>query len=147
MYRGRRPPSTSEDVKQRGTDLITKLATDDYVGAEAYFDNQMKDALPPDKLRDTWQSLAAQFGQFKTHDAAYMDKATPQTSVIVPCVFENGRLDAKTVFDASGKVSGLWFAPAADPGGSSAAPGWGSSPAGPPRRGSGRRSARLRWRG
>ena len=92
--------------------LIKNLIGGDYAGAAADFDDQMRSALPDDKLKTTWEAVLGQVGAFQAQLSSQVQKQDPYLVVITPLRFEKMTLDAKVVVDpATGKVSGLFFAP------------------------------------
>jgi fermentation-respiration switch protein FrsA (DUF1100 family) len=79
------------------------------------FDSTMKAALPAGKLAETWSSLLAQVGSLKKQGRVRSEKLHGFDVVYVTCEFEIYPLDVKFVFDADGKISGLWFVPVQTP--------------------------------
>jgi hypothetical protein len=60
------PHLQAQDFEAIGKRLVTQLAARQFDQVEAQFDDQMKAALPVSKLPDTWDSLLAQVGAFKS---------------------------------------------------------------------------------
>jgi dienelactone hydrolase len=98
-------------VASAGKQFVELLAKEDFAGAVARFDATMKTALPEPELRETWQSLQAQTGRFQKQLGARATKVAGYDVVLVTCQFERTALDTKVVFDADGRVAGLFFVP------------------------------------
>jgi dienelactone hydrolase len=81
----------------------------------ASFDDTMKQALPEPAVASTWNGLVAQVGKFQSVEQTNVVRSDKHTTVVLTCKFERARLDAKVAYDASGKVAGLFFAPAVAP--------------------------------
>jgi dienelactone hydrolase len=92
--------------------LINQLATGDFAGADAGFDENMSAQLPADKLAQVWGQLTAQYGAFKSQGNVQTATQPGYVIVVTECQFENGKLLTRVVFDSKGKVAGLFFAPA-----------------------------------
>jgi hypothetical protein len=104
----RSAPGGVTSAGERFVELLTK---EDFAGAVARFDATMKTALPEPKLRETWQALQAQAGPFQKQLGARATKVGGYDVVLVTCQFERTALDTKVVFDAKGRVTGLFFVP------------------------------------
>jgi dienelactone hydrolase len=98
-------------VTSAGERFVGLLAKEDFAGAVALFDDTMKAALPEPKLRETWQVLQQQAGPFQKQLGATATQVTGYDVVLVTCQFERTALDTKVVFDAKGRVAGLFFVP------------------------------------
>ncbi len=103
--------ATPAEVTSAGMQFVQLLAKEDYAGAVARFDATMKDVSPEPKLRETWQALLVQAGPFKKQLGARATKVAGYDVALVTCQFERMPLDTKVVFDATGKVTGLFFLP------------------------------------
>jgi hypothetical protein len=90
---------------------VQTAAAGDFVKAAAAFDKTLGEQLPVDKLEATWAALAPQAGNFNSIIAARTEKQSSYDIVYVTCEFENMNLDIKLVYDADGKVAGLYFTP------------------------------------
>ena len=99
------------DATVAGAQFVGLLAKGDFAGAFALFDATMKVALPEASLRETWQKLQGQAGAFQKQLGTSASKLDGYDVVLVTCQFEHTALDAKVVFDRTGKVAGLFFVP------------------------------------
>lgn len=96
---------------QIAREIVTAFSKGDYAGVTRHFDATMKKALPPDKVKETWQQLQAQAGKFKAQGGARTDKIQGFDLVYVLTKFEKADLECKVVFDDKKQVAGLFFVP------------------------------------
>jgi hypothetical protein len=87
------------------------MSAGEFAGATADFDSTMKAAMLPEKFAETWKTLQAQVGAFKSQGAARQEKVSQYDIVYVTCEFEKMPLDIKITFNSAGQVAGLFFAP------------------------------------
>ena len=90
--------------------LVAQMAAGQFDKAVEPFDQTMKRALPANKLKEAWSSLAIQYGQFQRVTDTTTEKIRQYDVVYVTCDFQRAKLDTKVVFDGS-KVTGLFFVP------------------------------------
>ena len=107
------PAAGPSDIELAAKRFVDQLEAGDFAGAVATFDATMTQAMPPDKLEGAWTSVLASAGAFKQQIGVRTEKAQGYDVVLVTCQFERGNLDAKVVYSDDGKITGLWFAPAA----------------------------------
>jgi len=74
------------------------------------FNDQMKEAMPADRLEASWMHVMMHLGSFKNIRAARKDPEFDR--VDVRCEFENGPMIIRVAFDPTGKIEGLWMLPA-----------------------------------
>ena len=74
------------------------------------FNDQMKEAMPADRLEASWMHVMMHLGPFKNIRAARKDPEFDR--VDVRCEFENGPMIIRVAFDPAGKIEGLWMLPA-----------------------------------
>ena len=88
----------------------------DYAGAYALFDDQMKAAITESQLKELWATLPQQVGTFQSRSAATLAlRKDPYQRVIIPLQFEKAALDMLVVVDiTTGKISGVFFQPNQD---------------------------------
>ena len=91
--------------------FLQLLQQSQYDSALTYFDATMKSALPAKKLENMWKTLQEQMGAFQEQGAVRTEKVQGYHVVYVTCVFKEGKLDAKMVFDSKNKIAGLFFVP------------------------------------
>lgn len=90
--------------------LVAQMATGNFDKAVEPFDQTMKRALPAGKLKEVWDGLTKQYGQFQRATETTTEKVQQYDVVFVTCEFQRGKLDTKVVFDGN-KVTGLFFVP------------------------------------
>jgi dienelactone hydrolase len=88
----------------------------DYVGVVNLLDDKMKAALPESKLKELWETLPQQVGQFQSRSEAKPgDRKDQYQRVIVPLQFEKAALNMLVVVDVNtGQIAGLFFQPDQD---------------------------------
>ena len=88
----------------------------DYAGIVNLFDDKMKAALPESKLKELWETLPQQVGQFQSRSEAQPgDRKDQYQRVIVPLQFEKAALNMLVVVDVNtGQIAGLFFQPNQD---------------------------------
>ena len=97
------------DRTQQARRLLSDLSSSRFDRAEATFNDQMKKQLPEAKLAKVWKQLGTQVGPLKKIGKARQITAGEYQVVLVACTFNLTHLDAKVVYDAAGKVAGLFF--------------------------------------
>ena len=100
--------SASSSLTTSATNFVTQLEKGEFSAAEDNFHPQMKSALPPDKLKDLWNSLNSQYGAFKGQAGTREAKEGGYDIVYVTCEFEKTKMDLKIVF-VNGTIGGLWI--------------------------------------
>jgi hypothetical protein len=100
-------PETMEASARAITDL---LGQQQFKEVSTRFNDQMKEAMPPERLEASWTHVMMHLGPFKTIKLARKDPEFDR--VDVRCVFENGPMIVRIAFDPSGKIAGLWMLPA-----------------------------------
>ena len=107
--------ASQPDPKARAQEFVEQLNTGAYDQAVNAFDATMRGAMSAKKLQEAWQSLSPKAGSFKEIVGVALVKKGKYDIAAVTCRFEKGQLDVRVVYDSEGKVSGLWFSPAAPP--------------------------------
>lgn len=75
------------DLTASAQELVSLLANEDFARATNDFDSTMKAALPPQKLRQAWQSLIAQAGSFRRQVSTRTQKIASYDVLFVTCEF------------------------------------------------------------
>lgn len=75
------------------------------------FDQNMKNALPADKLKLVWNDLNNKCGKFQKMTEITVGKIQTYDITYTLCQFENMKLKMKLVFDKESKIAGLFFVP------------------------------------
>jgi uncharacterized protein DUF3887 len=100
---------TSETLTPRAITFVRTLAKGDFVTAEADFTDEMKQAAPPEKLRQIWQSLLDQVGPFLDTGVSQTVDQGGYTSVIVKANFKMRPVGISVTFDSAYKIAGMHF--------------------------------------
>lgn len=90
-------------------EFVQSMADGKFADATAQFDAVMKGAMSTEQLKTTWDGVVGQCGAFKRIGETRTAKEGGFDCVYVPCEFEKVTLDVKVVYDADGKIGGLWF--------------------------------------
>jgi uncharacterized protein len=106
-----RASSATADPAALGDQYVDLLVKGDFAGAVARHDTTMQSAMPESKLRETWQTLEKQAGQFKKRLKTRTLKTGGYDVALVTCEFEKTKLDVKVVLNSQGEVAGLFFLP------------------------------------
>jgi dienelactone hydrolase len=112
---GRLAAEKPAEMEVKAKALVEALAREDFAAAGKDFDDTMKKALPPDKLRETWKGLLDKVGALKKQGTAQTGKLLKYDAVWIECQYEKATLYARVVFGADGKVTGLQFTPTGPP--------------------------------
>jgi len=90
-------------------DFIDELNRGDFAAAFARFDETMKEALSEDKLKELWQQLILQVGEYQSELSVRTESKDIYSAVIITSQFSKTPLDVRVVFDLQGKIAGLFF--------------------------------------
>lgn len=101
----------SAELKAAARSLLDLLAKGDFAAAEQKFDESMKTGLPKDKLEAAWKAVVSQYGPLKKPVSIRQGKAEEYDIIEIKCEFEKEFLATRVVFNAQGKISGLFFVP------------------------------------
>ena len=100
-------PESMEASARAITDLLRQQQ---FKEVSTRFNDQMKEAMPADRLEASWMHVMMHLGTFKSIRAARKEPEFDR--VDVRCEFENGPMIIRVAFDPSGKIEGLWMLPA-----------------------------------
>ena len=102
----------NEVLSVTGKGFVELLAKGDYARGVAMFDSTMKSAMPEAKLKETWEAVTAQVGTLKSMPGVKVQKYQVYDIVTITCQCERKTFDTRVVFDAAGRIVGLFFAEA-----------------------------------
>lgn len=105
------PTPPSGDLEAAARYFTNLLAEGKYADAAAMFDPQMAAAFPTAKLKATWEEVTRNVGALKGIKEVRMTQEAGYRIAYVACDFARNPLDMKVVFDAQGRIAGLWFVP------------------------------------
>ncbi len=104
-------PSADARLIRKGMSVVDLLAKSKFDSVGATFDATMKDLLPAEKVSEVWKSLQTRYGAYKATVGSRIEEVSGYKAVFIAIQFDQGRLDAKIVFNAEEKVIGLFFVP------------------------------------
>jgi hypothetical protein len=91
--------------------FVRTLAKGDFKAAEADFTDQMKQAAPPAKLGEVWQSLISQSGAFQDTGASKTVVQNGFTTVVVKTDFKSQAVGIAVTFDSANRIAGMHLVP------------------------------------
>ncbi len=97
--------------KAPNNEFVKLLVTQQFSAATENFDANMKDALPAEKLEETWGLTISQMGPFKQQIGLRTGKELDYDIAFITCEFEKGHLDIKVVYNDEKQIAGLSFIP------------------------------------
>jgi len=103
-----------QNIIRRETDgraFIKSMAERRFDDCVAMFDSTMTALMPAVKVQETWDAVQKQAGKFKEQQGTRYQRYGVYDIVLVTCRFEGNPLDARIVFNQSGKIAGLFFVP------------------------------------
>jgi hypothetical protein len=74
----------------------------------AQFDDTMRAQLPPERLAETWPQLTGLVGAYESCGDPVVRPFGEHTIVNIPMEFEGGPMTGRVVFDAQGRIAGLF---------------------------------------
>jgi hypothetical protein len=76
------------------------------------FNDKLKQAMPPEKLKAGWDAYTKVFGPCKSQGEPTTSKSPEGLETItIRSQMDHGAMDIDVVYDAAGKISGLWLRP------------------------------------
>jgi hypothetical protein len=102
-------PLTQENLIQLAKEFAGFLSGGKPADAVKMMDDTMKSVMPEAKLSEVWPGLTAQLGAYRSSPAARYAEEGGYRVVYLTLAFSSAEIDMKVVFDAAGKVAGLWF--------------------------------------
>jgi len=97
-------------IETMAKDFIQLLADGDFSKAAENFDDTMKKAAPPEKLRQIWNSLVVQHGRFEKQLGTQMKTILLYKAVFVACQFEKMVVDLQVTFNTANQIAGFHIA-------------------------------------
>jgi hypothetical protein len=112
--------AAAQEVVQDTDPLILKarrfldtMSRGDYQAATADLDETMLKLFGPAQMAEFWQEMPKRLGVFMRLTSARRESLPPYDIVSVGCDFDRTSLDARVVFNKSGRISGFQFVPSA----------------------------------
>ena len=104
-----------KDVSVEAQAFVEMLQKQEFAKAQTLFTAQMQAALPEDKLKATWTTLAMQAGVFKRQRNSRVEVVGDMRRVTVTCEFERAVLDLVVAYNPAGLIGGFNVRPYAPP--------------------------------
>lgn len=102
---------SKESVEARGRELILALSVRAFDKAEANFNAEMREALPPTKLSAVWSKVEEQAGVFQSVRELKIQDVGADSLVEALADFKNAHLVIKIAVAHDGSIAGLFFLP------------------------------------
>lgn len=102
-------PLTREELIARAERFAGFLTGGKPSEAVKMMDSTMKAAIPESKLAELWAGLVTQLGAYRAMPRSRYAEEAGYRVVYVTLLFANAEVEVKVVFDAAGRVAGLWF--------------------------------------
>jgi fermentation-respiration switch protein FrsA (DUF1100 family) len=108
------PPTSTyhDDLIPQARDFLYELKSGDFSAGFLRFDDTMKKALPEAKLKEVWEQLLVQVGEYQGETNVRTETKSGYQIVILTSQFAKALLNVRIVFDTQGRISGLFFQPA-----------------------------------
>ncbi len=87
--------------------LLAALDKGDYAGAEMDFNDTMKAGLPPERLKQVWETLPEKFGKRGIHESPQSNINGTFVVVNVTTPYEKANVVTQVVCGANGKIAGF----------------------------------------
>ncbi len=105
------PAAPLAEQTARAKAMLAALEKGEYEKAAKHFDDNMRKALPGDKLETTWKAIGKQLGAFAKTTGTRVEKGAKADTVYLTCKFEKATLDLKVVFDSDKQIMGFFLVP------------------------------------
>ena len=100
-----------ESMKKGAESIVGKLVSGDYEGVRSNFDNNLRTNLPASKIKEVWEGVKAQTGEYKSHGTPYYQKVQGGNGIRIRCQMERGAVNVDVYYNAEEKIAGLWVVP------------------------------------
>lgn len=104
--------ASQPDYAAIGRETVSAMAQGQWAKVEATFDQKMKAALPAPKLAGIWKRITTQPGTFDRILGVKLTELKGDHIATVTCAFAHTNLNVNVVIDTTGRIGGLFFAPA-----------------------------------
>jgi dienelactone hydrolase len=104
------PDAKKDALSAAAKGFVEHLSRGEYASGVALFDSTMKSAMPEARLKGTWEGVTAQAGQVRSMPAVSLVKYAAYDIALVTCQGEHKTFVTRVVFDAKGRIAGLFFA-------------------------------------
>jgi uncharacterized protein DUF3887 len=93
-------------------EVLSKLLAKDYEGVRANFNQQMKDGLPAERIKEVWESALQYHGTYVSQSEPTRKQDQGYDVFVIRCEMQRSPLEVVVAYDQSGKIGGLWVRPA-----------------------------------
>lgn len=106
------PNDDPRGLKKSAKATIESLCAGNYNRVLGEFNERMKQAVSPEKLKSDWIAVTARFG-ICSGQGAPMTSLSPDglDTITIRSKMDHGAIDIDVVYDREGKISGLWMRP------------------------------------
>jgi dienelactone hydrolase len=94
-------------------EIVEELKAGDLAALESRFDDQMKAALPPEKLRGFWAGWLGAAGRLRSCTEPRTSLSGDFTLAFSTCTFEKQPAELKLTFHPDGRLAGMFLEPGA----------------------------------
>jgi hypothetical protein len=102
---------TNNPLYEKSKEVLSCFEKGNFSDLSKYLDETMNKQLSAEKAKEVWNMLNQQAGLFIKSSTISDTTYQEYQIVYINCIFQNGILKMKTVFDKNGKVAGLFFVP------------------------------------
>lgn len=106
-----KPIEDEEKLVEISEGVLQHLVAKEFSQIPEDFNARMKDALTPDMLKEVWNGLVAQIGEYQEKGNVITDVIKGYRVVYIICKFETQPFKLKVVFDDQDLVAGLFIIP------------------------------------
>jgi dienelactone hydrolase len=110
LISGPAPPASlaaPADYEALARTVVTDMAARHFEKVFAQFNETMANALPPDKLAESWDSLRAQVGEFKSIESVRREEWQGNQVVHLICAFDKMKMNMTIIFDGQQHIATL----------------------------------------
>ena len=102
---------TMPGAADKAVDLLVAMVEGRWADMARDFNDKMRAALSLDRIAQGWSSTVGAVGAYEGMGDPFTRQVGPNTVVDVPLHCEAGEITGRVVYDADGKVAGLWLRP------------------------------------
>ncbi|MGH7747564.1 MAG: DUF3887 domain-containing protein, partial [Candidatus Dormibacteria bacterium] len=103
--------STKNDYVAKAETFVQQLSKGDFASAETNLTDQMKQAAPPEKLKEVWDGITAKAGAYQKTVKTRTVNAQGDTIILMKTQFKNGPVWITVTFDKTDKIAGMHLVP------------------------------------
>ena len=104
-------PYPMDELISRAKEFVQMLEKGDYKASVKNFDETMTKLVPPEKMKQVWETVIKQVGKLKQQKGVRTESVPNYDIVYVTCEFERATFDVKVVFNKNKQIAGQFFTP------------------------------------